>query len=77
MNLHAKTEKILHATTNLQIPSATTKRLGAAKKKKKLVQELPGGPVAKTLCSQCREPGFDPWTGNWIPHAATEFAYRH
>ena len=22
-----------------------------------------GGPVAKTSCSQCRRPGFDPWSG--------------
>ena len=27
--------------------------------------DFPGGPVAKTLCSQCRGP---PWSGNWIPH---------
>ena len=26
--------------------------------------DFPGGPVAKTLCSQCRGPGFDPWSGN-------------
>ena len=25
---------------------------------------LPGGPVAKTPCSQCQGPGFDPWSGN-------------
>ena len=25
--------------------------------------------MAKTLRSQCRGPGFDPWSGNWIPHA--------
>ena len=24
------------------------------------------------LCSQCRGPRFDPWLGNWIPHAATK-----
>ena len=27
-------------------------------------QDFPGGPVAKTLCSPCRGPGFDPWSGN-------------
>ena len=27
------------------------------------IQDFPCGPVAKTLCSQCRGPGFDPWTG--------------
>ena len=24
------------------------------------------------LCSQCRRPGFDPWSGNWISHATIE-----
>ena len=28
------------------------------------VQDFPGGPVAKTLCSQCWGPGFNPWSGN-------------
>ena len=27
------------------------------------IQDFPRGPVAKTLWSQCRGPGFDPWTG--------------
>ena len=35
-------------------------------------QDFPGGPRAKTLNSQCREPGFDPWLGNQISHAATK-----
>ena len=26
--------------------------------------DLSGGQVAKTLCSQCRGSGFDPWSGN-------------
>ena len=26
--------------------------------------DFPGGPVGKTPCSQCRGPGFDPWSGN-------------
>ena len=26
--------------------------------------DLSGGPVTKTLHSQCRGPGFDPWSGN-------------
>ena len=25
---------------------------------------FPGGPVAKTSCSQGRDSGFDPWSGN-------------
>ena len=31
-----------------------------------------GGSVVKTLRSQCRGPGFNPWLGNQIPHAATK-----
>ena len=31
-----------------------------------------GGSVAKTLRSQCRELGFNPWSGNWIPYAASK-----
>lgn len=30
--------------------------------------DLPGGPVAKTLCFQCGGHSFDPWS--WIPHAS-------
>ena len=26
-----------------------------------LFKDLPGGPMVKTLNSQCRGPGFDPW----------------
>ena len=27
-------------------------------------RDFPGGPVAKTPCSQCRGLGFHPWSGN-------------
>ena len=30
----------------------------------KLDRDFTGGPVAKTPCSQCRGPGFDPWSRN-------------
>ena len=30
---------------------------------KKWYRRFPGGPVAKTLCSQCRGPGFSPGLG--------------
>ena len=36
------------------------------------VWDFPGGPVAKTLHSQCRGPGFNPWLGNYMPHATTK-----
>ena len=26
-------------------------------------RDFPDGPVVKTPCSQCREHGFDPWSG--------------
>lgn len=32
--------------------------------------DFPGGPVAKTPCSLCRRPRFDPWSGNQILHSA-------
>ena len=32
--------------------------------------DLLGCPVDKTLCSQCRGPGFNPWSGNLILSAA-------
>ena len=28
-------------------------------------RDFPGCLVTKTLCSQCRGPGFDPWSGNF------------
>ena len=28
-----------------------------------------GNPVAKTPCFYCKGPRFNPWLGNWIPHA--------
>ena len=33
---------------------------------------FPTGPVAKTPSSHCRRPKFYPWSGNQIPHAATD-----
>ena len=42
------------------------------KKRSKKQRHFPGGPVAKTLQSQCRGPGFDPWSGNWLLHAMTK-----
>ena len=29
----------------------------------------------KTSCSQCRGPGFNPWSGNQIPHATTKSSH--
>ena len=40
--------------------------------KKKLDRDFPGSPVGKTPSPQCKGLGFDPWSENQIPHAATE-----
>ena len=32
--------------------------------KKPVPRDFPGGPVVKTLHSQCRGPRFDPWPGS-------------
>ena len=37
--------------------------------------DFPGGPVAKTPCSQCRGPSFHPWSGK-IPHVTTKTWHR-
>ena len=34
--------------------------------------DFPGGPGVRTSSSQSRGPKFDPWSGNWIPHATTK-----
>ena len=34
--------------------------------------DFPSGLVAKTLHSQCSGPGFNLWSGNYIPHATTK-----
>ena len=46
--------------------------------------DLPGDPVAKTLCFQGKESRFDPSSGKWIPcvamkssHAAVKDSERH
>ena len=43
---------------------------------KLLFGKFPGGPVAETLCFQCRVPGLDPLSGNWVPYVTrnTSFA---
>ena len=46
--------------------------MSSLKFKKKGIGNLPGSPVAKTLCAQCRGPEFDPWARNWIPCAETK-----
>ena len=39
---------------------------------KNVSRDFPGGPVAGTPYSQCRGHGFNPWSGNQIPHIETK-----
>ena len=50
----------------------TMSRLHGSHPFKTLVRDFPGGPVVKTPYSQCRGSGFNPWSVNYIPHAATK-----
>ena len=38
-------------------------------------QDFHSGPVAKTPHSQCRRPGFNPWSGNCIPQATAKSSH--
>lgn len=40
--------------------------------RKSITGTSPHGSVAKTLHSRCRGPRFRPWSGSWIPCAATK-----
>ena len=47
------------------LPCSEVRPAGVEKKEQKQMGgDFPGGAVVKTLCSQCRGPGFDPWSGN-------------
>ena len=45
---------------------------GSGSNLKTTFRDFPGDLVAKTLHSQCRGPGFHPWSGNEIPHVTTK-----
>ena len=51
------TTKITSAATKIQ---RSKKSINSKKRKR----DFPGGPKTKTLHSQCRGPGFNPWSGN-------------
>ena len=66
-----ETRKTLNSQSNLKKNSAGATRLPdfrlyhkATVSKTVYYWDFPGGPVAKTPCSQCRGPGFNPWSGN-------------
>ena len=46
------------------VPDTANKKKNTQLNLKSSSRDLPGGPEAKTLHSQRRELGFDPWSGN-------------
>ena len=44
--------------------------------RKEVWRDFPGDPGAKMPHSPSRRPRFDPWIGNYIPHAAIKTRYR-
>ena len=51
-------------------------KVGERRQSKQRSRDVPGGPLVKTPCIQCRGPGFNPWSGNQIPYAATKTQCR-
>ena len=49
---------------DFKIPNAFLTRLPSFEER---IGSFSGGPLTETLCSQCREPGFDPWLANNMP----------
>ena len=54
----------------IQLPKKRLFRL-----QEKGLRGFPGGPVARTLHFQCWGPGFNPWSRNYVPQAATNCTY--
>ena len=40
--------------------------------KRAFTGDFPGGPVAETQCSQCKQPEFNPWSGVYFSHTTTK-----
>ena len=54
-------ELVIHITTGMYVKIILLGKRCSARRE---YTDSPGGPVAKILCSHCRGPGFDPWSGN-------------
>ena len=59
-----RTQKLYILLVGMQNGVATFEKTKGRTYKKKTSGDFPGGPAVKTPCSQCRGPGFDPWSGN-------------
>lgn len=57
---------------SLKLPKLLGSLLSEGTKVNKQGGDFFGGPVAETPHSQCGGPGFDPWSGNWIPRTTTK-----
>ena len=64
VGLYVCTHICMHFSIPLQ-PAPTPFLFPSTNKQfKHLYEDSLGGPVVKTLSSQCKRPGFDPWSGN-------------
>ena len=68
-----------HATQSLfshhQRAQRRASNVGRWGRKKLQIRGFSAGPVAKIPRSQCRGPKFDPWSGNQIPHTASNSSH--
>ena len=62
--LHGKNHEVLRPTLVSFTHSGQVAPLSLTILRRTQPRDFPGGPVAKTPRSQCRGPGFDPWSGN-------------
>ena len=75
-------ENVSYAEGGLPIPDPQSSTLhpgdsDVCQFKKYPSRDFRGGPVAKTLHSQFKRPGCDPWSGNWIAHATIKDPAYH
>ena len=57
---------------SLKLPKLLGSLLSEGTNVNKQGGDFSGGPEAETPHSQYCGPGFDPWSGNWIPHTTTK-----
>lgn len=57
-------------------PARKTQRLLPLPNKSAVFRNFPGGLLARTPCSQSWGPGFNHWSGNWIPQATAKTLHR-
>ena len=69
--MYPESNRVLSKRTNKTV-KFELKKNHSGPRIKNAQEGLPGDPVAQAPHSQCRGPQFDPWLGNYIPHATTK-----